>query len=103
MEVAVALHSLIKTRSVLQLENLALRHELLVLHRTAQKRPQLNAADRLLWIGISRLCTDLRSWLVIVQPEIVLGWQRKLFRAFWTWMIRHGKPGRQVFPATPEN
>ena len=94
MELAVALHSLTKTRAVLQMENLALRHQLVVLRRTAPKRPRLNTTDRLFWIGISRLCADWRSWLVIVQPETVIGWHRNLFRAFWTWKIRHGKPGR---------
>ena len=62
------------------------------------KRPRLNATDRLFWIGISRLCADWRSWLVIVQPETVVGWHRSLFRAFWTWKIRHGKPGRPGVP-----
>ena len=98
MELAVALHALMKTRTVLQMENLALRQQLVVLRRTTPKRPRLNATDRLFWIGISRLCADWRSWLVIVQPETVVGWHRTLFRAFWTWKIRHGKPGRPGVP-----
>jgi putative transposase len=65
------------------MENLALRHQVLVVRRTASKRPRLNTTDRLFWIGISRLCAYWRSWLVIVQPETVVGWHRNLFRAFW--------------------
>jgi len=67
VELAVALHSLMKTRTVLQMENLALRYQLAVVRRTPLKRPRLKAADRLFWIGISRLCADWRPWLVIVQ------------------------------------
>src|SRR6478672_10730839 len=94
MELAVAVHALMRTRTVLQMENLALRHQLVVLRRNTLQRPRLKATDRLFWIGISRLCGDWRTWLVIVQPETVVGWHRTLFRAFWTWKIRHGKPGR---------
>ncbi len=43
-----ALSSLFRTRAPLQLENLALRHQLSVLHRSV-KRPKLTAADRLFW------------------------------------------------------
>jgi hypothetical protein len=40
--------SAVKTRAALQLENVALRHQIGVLHRSAKKRPQLHAPDRLL-------------------------------------------------------
>jgi hypothetical protein len=47
---ALTLRSLTKTRAAVHLENLALRHQLSVLRRTAPKRPRLNASDRLFWI-----------------------------------------------------
>jgi hypothetical protein len=59
-----------RSRTVLQLEILALCHQLGVLHRSV-KRPKLTSSDRLLW-----------------------AWHRKGFRLFWTWKIRHGRPGR---------
>src|SRR5947199_6520111 len=99
MELAVALHAAMKTRTLLLMENLALRHQLVVLRRSTPKRHRLKATDRLSWIGISRLCADWRTWLVIVQPETVVGWHRTLFRAFWTCKIRHGKPGRPGVPS----
>src|SRR3954454_14099030 len=99
MELAVVLHALMKTRTVLQMENLALRHQLVVLRRSTPKRLRLKATDRLFWIGISRLCADSRTWLVIVQPETVVRWHRTLFRAFWRWKIHHGKPGRPGVPS----
>ena len=86
--------SVLKTRAALQLENIALRHQIGVLQRSAKKRPHLRAADRLLWVWLSRVWADWRSSLVIVKPETVVGWHRKAFRLFWTWKIRRGKPGR---------
>jgi len=43
---------------------------------------------------LSRVWGDWRSALAIVKPETVIGWHRKGFRLFWTWKVRHGKPGR---------
>ena len=90
--------SAVKTRAALQLENIALRHQIGVLHRSAKKRPQLHAPDRLLWVWLSRVWADWRSALVIVKPETVIAWHRKAFRLFWTWKIRRGKPGRPPVP-----
>ena len=49
--------SVLKTRAALQLENVALRHQIGVLQRSAKKRPRLRAADRLLWVWLSRVWT----------------------------------------------
>jgi transposase InsO family protein len=82
-----------KSRTALHLENLALRHQLVVLHRSV-KRPRLTAADRFFWAWLSAVWAGWRSALVIVKPETVIAWHRKGFRLFWTWKIRHGQPGR---------
>ena len=95
-----AVLSLLKSRASLQLENIALRHQIGVLQRSAKKRLQLNASDRLLWVWLSRVWPDWRSALVIVKPETVVAWHRKAFRVFWTWKIRRGQPGR---PSIPKN
>jgi hypothetical protein len=89
----------LKSRAALQLENLALRHQLGVLQRSV-KRPRLTATDRLLWAWLSEIWAERRSTLVIVKPETVIAWHRKGFRLFWTWKIRHGQPGRP--PASKE-
>ena len=67
----------------MQLEILALRHQLTVLQRRTNKRPRLRTADRLLWALLSRLWAERRSALIIVKPETVIGWQRKGFRLYW--------------------
>ena len=94
----VALSSIFRSRASLELENLALRHQIGVLQRSARKRPKLTPVDRLLWVWLSRIWSDWRSVLVIVQPETVIAWHRKGFRLFWTWKIRRGQPGRPTVP-----
>src|SRR6266481_5555844 len=66
--------SIFRSRASLGLENLALRHQIGVFHRSAGKRPKLTAGDRLLWICLSRLWRDWRSALAIVKPETVVAW-----------------------------
>jgi putative transposase len=86
--------SVLRGRASLQLENVALRHQIGVLQRSAKRRPQLSTADRLLWVWLSRLWKEWRSALVIVKPETVIAWHRKAFRMFWTWKVRRGRTGR---------
>ena len=82
-----------RRRTALQIEILALRHQLTVLQRSV-KRPRLNAADRWFWAWLSRNWPEWRRVLVIVKADTVIGWQRKGLRLFWTWKSRHGQPGR---------
>jgi putative transposase len=91
-----ALSSIFRSRAALGLENLALRHQIGVLQRSARKRPKLTSGDRLLWICLSRLWRDWRSALAVVKPETVIAWHRAGFQLFWTWKVRHGQPGRPV-------
>jgi hypothetical protein len=49
-----------RSRAELELEVIALRHQLAILHRQRPGRPQLFALDRLFWI-----------WLYRVWPKIV--------------------------------
>lgn len=78
----------------MQVEILALRHQLAVLQARPRKRPGLGSFDRLLWVTLSRLWPGWRTVLVIVKPETVIGWQRKGFRWYWRWKSRAGKTGR---------
>src|SRR4051794_24397854 len=89
---------LFRSRVALQLEVLALRHQIGVLQRSV-KRPKLTPADRALWAWLSSVWQEWRSGIHIVQASTVVGWHRKGFGLFWTWKIRHGRPGR---PAVPE-
>ncbi len=86
-----------RSRAALQIEILALRHQLGVLQRSV-KRPRLTKSDRYFWAWLSQSWANWRSVIVIVKPETVLAWQRRSFRLFWTWKVRHGEPGRPTVP-----
>jgi putative transposase len=89
--------SLLRSRAALELENLALRHQVNILKRSV-KRPRLRPADRWLWVVLARVWKEWQSALAIVQPATVIAWHRKGFRLFWTWKIRRGKAGRPAVP-----
>jgi putative transposase len=79
-----ALRAIFRSRAALELENLALRHQIGVLQRSATKRPKLTAGDRLLWIGLSRIWRDWRSGPGDRQARDGVAWHRAGFRLFWT-------------------
>ena len=88
------LGSCFRTRADMQIEILALRHQLAVLQRRTNKRARVSTADRLLWVILSRLWEQWRLALVIVKPATVIAWQRKGFRLYWRWKSRAEKSGR---------
>ena len=57
------LSSTVRSRAALELENLALRHQIGVLRRSARKRPKLTPVDRLVWAWLSHIWSDWRSAL----------------------------------------
>jgi transposase InsO family protein len=85
----------VRSRTALQLEILALRHQICVLQRSV-KRPKLSAADRLLWTWLRDLWDGWQTGLAIVKPATVVGWHRQGFRLFWRWKILSGKAGRNA-------
>jgi putative transposase len=85
--------ALFQPRASLHMENLALRHQVMVYQQTVH-RVKLRPTDRLFWAWLSRVWPDWCEALVFVQPRTVITWQRKRFREHWTRLSRHGKPGR---------
>ncbi len=83
----------VRTQRALVLENLALRHQLAVLQRTAP-RPRLRRSDRVFWVLLSRLWRGWAQAVSIVQPETVIRWHRTGFKLFWTWKSHRNGPGR---------
>ena len=88
-----ALKSTARSRLSLQLEILALRHQLAVYQRSSG-RPRLKPADRILWAWLAKRWDGWREALVFVKPATVLAWQRRRFRDHWTRLSKRGKPGR---------
>jgi hypothetical protein len=89
------LFSSFRSRAAIQIEILALRHQLNVLNRSA-KRPRLSAMDRWFWAWLYATWADWRTALVFVKPETVVGWHRKGFRLFWTWKSRRDRRRRST-------
>ena len=85
----------VNTQQAPVLENLALRHQLAVLQRSAP-RPRLRPSDRVLWVLLSRLWRGWGEAVAIVQPETVLRWQRTGFKLVWTWKSRRRGPDRRA-------
>ena len=61
-----------ETRAALQIEIVALRHQVNVLRRSVPNGPRLRPSDRLFWTRLSRVWPDWRSALVLVKPETVV-------------------------------
>jgi hypothetical protein len=59
------LRALVTGSAAVALENLALRHQLLVLQRSVL-RPRLSRWDRIVWVWLSRVWVGWRSGLAIV-------------------------------------
>jgi len=83
----------LKSRRNVLLENLALRHQLLVLSR-GSKRPRLTPLDRALWVWLSHTWSRWQVPLRIFQPDTVIRWHRAGFRLFWRWRSRPRRVGR---------
>ena len=92
------LRALLLGSAAIALENLALRHQLLVLQRSG-RRPRLARWDRVLWVWLCRVWAGWRSSLVIVQPATVLAWHRQGFQLYWQWKSRPNSVGRPKLDA----
>ena len=70
----------VRSRASLDLELLALRHQVTVLRRQRPGQPRLFSADRLLWVWLYRLWPQVLDAMVLVKPATVIDWHRKGFR-----------------------
>ncbi len=61
-----------RTRAALQVEILALRHQLAVFQKNAPRRLCLQGSDRFLWVLLSRWWPSWRRSLHIVRPDTVI-------------------------------
>src|SRR5271156_2078493 len=91
LELGAFSRSCVRSRSALLAENLFLRKQL-AFYQERQIRPRrLTDAARISLVLWSKFC-DWRSALVIVKPETLIGWHRRLFKMFWKMKSRPGRP-----------
>jgi transposase InsO family protein len=74
-----------KSKSRLEAENAALRHQLIVLRRKVHGRVQLTNKDRWFFIQLYRWFPSIKQVLTIVRPETLVRWHRAGFRCYWRW------------------
>ncbi len=65
--------ALFTKRADLVAENLALRQQLIVLHRR-NKRPRLKTKDRMFWLWLARSWSGWQESLLVVKPATVVRW-----------------------------
>jgi transposase InsO family protein len=86
------LRALLRPRSSLVLENLALRQQLAILNRKAA-RPRLRPVDRAFWAALSQAWSRWADALLIVKPATGVSWHRRGFARFWAHKSRRvGRP-----------
>ncbi len=83
-----------KSKSRLEAENAALRHQLTVLRRKVRGRVQLTNDDRLFLIQLYRWFPSILKVITIIRPETLVRWHRAGFRRYWRWKSRSlgGRP-----------
>ena len=64
------------------MENLALRHQLMVLKRNRPK-PRFTEPDRLFWVIYSKLVKGWQGFLEIASPRTVVDWNKRRFKRYW--------------------
>ncbi|TAI63486.1 integrase core domain-containing protein [Bradyrhizobium sp. Leo170] len=92
--VLAVLASPLKSKSRLEAENAALRHQLIVLRRQLHGRARLTSNDRWFFIQLYRWFPSILQVLTIIQPETLVRWHRAGFRCYWSWKScpRGGRP-----------
>src|SRR6266568_1386944 len=83
-----------KSKSRLEAENAALRHQLIVLQRRVSGRVRLTNGDRLFLVMLCRWFPSILKAITIIRPETLVRWHRAGFRRYWRWKSRSlgGRP-----------
>src|SRR5213594_3091303 len=88
-----------KSKSRLEAENAALRHQLIVLQRRVSGRVQLTNGDRLFLVLLYRwfpsvLMAMVLMAITLIRPETLVRSHRAGFRHYWRWKSRSfgGRP-----------
>jgi transposase InsO family protein len=83
-----------RSKSRLEAENVALRHQVVVLRRMVHKRVRLTNSDRWFFIQLYRWFPSVLKVITVIRPETLVRWHRAGFRRYWRWKSRSfgGRP-----------
>ncbi|MGA8471176.1 MAG: hypothetical protein WB721_20400, partial [Pseudolabrys sp.] len=83
-----------KSKSRLEAENAALRHQLVVLRRKMRGRVRLTNSDRMFFIQLYRWFPSVLKVITVIRPDTLVRWHRAGFRWYWRWKSRSfgGRP-----------
>src|SRR5438105_15902798 len=85
-----------KSKSRLEAENAALRHQLIVLQRKLRGRVRLTNGDRLFLVQLYRWFPSVLNAITIIRPGTLMRWHRAGFCRFWRWKSRSLGGRRQI-------
>jgi hypothetical protein len=77
-----------KSKSRLEADNAALRHQLMVLRRKLPGKVRLTNTDRWFLVQLYRWFPSIVQVVTIVQPDTIVRWHRAGFRFYWRWKSR---------------
>lgn len=81
-----------KSRRELISENALLRYQVCMLKRR-RRMPIIRCWDRPLLVWLTKLTTNWKPSLFVVQPETIIRWHRMAFKLYWGWRYSR-KAGR---------
>src|SRR5260221_14288601 len=83
-----------KSKARLEVENAALRRQLIILQRKMRGRVHLTNGDRLFLVQLYRWFPSVLKTIAIIRPETLVRWPRAGFRRYWRWKSRSlgGRP-----------
>lgn len=85
---------ILRSRSLLHLEMLAMRQQLAMVAEGDRKRLSFRPSERIFWVWLYRLWPTCLQTLMIFKPDTLVRWHRKGFRLYWTWKSRPRQGGR---------
>ena len=74
-----------KSKSRLEAENAALRHQVMMLHRMMHRRVRLTNSDRMFFIQLYRWFPSVLKVITVIRPDTLVRWHRAGFRWYWRW------------------
>src|SRR5260221_488087 len=95
----------LRSRASLELEVVALRHQLKVLRRRSRPRSRhrkFKAGDRIFWVWLFRIWPASVNFISLVKPVTLVRWHSLGFKLYWSWRSRRKTNGRGLSSETLE-